>query len=123
MANLEALQNHIDTLNEGREHFMLADADHFFSLYGISTVEAFEEHMDMETFSDWYKEENGFRPRGYTVKDARKWMAREMRMEDERKAREKAEEERLEAARESVKPENRPENTAMAEAFMKGWSA
>ena len=120
MANLEALQNHIDTLNEGRENCMLAEAEHFFSLYGISTVEAFEEHMDMATFSDWYKEENGFRPRGYTVKEAREWMAWEIRTEEERKDREKADEERLVKAQESVKPENRPANSVMADA-LKGW--
>jgi hypothetical protein len=120
MTNLTNLQNHINKLNEGREHFMLAEAEHFFSLYGISTVEAFEEHMDMATFSDWYKEENGFRPRGYTVKEAREWMEREMRMEDERKARVKAEDDRLALAKESVLPENRPANSVMADA-LKGW--
>jgi hypothetical protein len=120
MTNLTNLQNHINKLNEGREHFMLAEAEHFFSLYGISTVEAFEEHMDMATFSDWYKEENGFRPRGYTVKEAREWMEREMRMEDERKARVKAEDDRLALAKESLLPENRPANSVMADA-LKGW--
>ena len=120
MTNLINLQNHINKLNEGREHFMLAEAEHFFSLYGISTVEAFEEHMDMATFSDWYKEENGFRPRGYTVKEAREWMAWEIRTEEERKDREKADEERLVKAQESVKPENRPANSVMADA-LKGW--
>jgi hypothetical protein len=120
MTNLTNLQNHINKLNEGRENFMLADAEHFFSLYGISTVEAFEEHMDMETFSDWYKEENGFRPRGYTVTEAREWMERELQ-EMDRMARAKAdEEERLAEARESVKPENRPANSVMADA-LKGW--
>jgi hypothetical protein len=35
------------------------------------------DYLDLCTFSDWYKDVNGFRPRGYTLEQARAWMASE----------------------------------------------
>jgi len=42
-----------------------------------STAQDVADYLDMCTFSDWYKEVAGFRPRGYTLEQAREWMARE----------------------------------------------
>lgn len=102
MTDLTSLQQHIDTINAEREAggdcFRTAEAAHFFELYGISTVEAFEEHMDLETYSDWYKERNGFRPGKVTVEVARKRMALWAEWEAEERAEERLEAE-LEAKR------------------------
>ena len=42
-----------------------------------STAQDVADYLDMCTFSDWYKEVAGFRPRGYSLEQAREWMARE----------------------------------------------
>ena len=122
MANLDSLQSHINTINAEREAsgdcFRTAEAEHFFNLYGISTVEEFEEHMDLETYSDWYKERNGFRPGSVTVEEARRKMALWAEWEKEEQE-ELAREAEIEAQRwEEVQPENRPVNSVMADALI-----
>lgn len=41
------------------------------------TAQDVADYLDLCTFSDWYKDVNGIRPRGYTLEAAREWMARE----------------------------------------------
>ena len=78
MNDLTALQQHIDTLNAGRENCFLADATHFFKFYGITTPAQLDDHLDWGTFSDVYKDVNGVRPgAGWTLAQAREWLARE----------------------------------------------
>ena len=60
--DLTALQAHIDAQNVGRTTFVIAPAEHFLEFYGISTVEDYEYHMAVATFSDTYKDVHGFRP-------------------------------------------------------------
>jgi hypothetical protein len=127
MANLDSLQAHIDTINAEREAsgdlFRTAEAEHFFSLYDISTVEAFEEHMDLETYSDWYKERNGFRPGKVTVEFARKQMALWAEWEklwaewEKEEQEELAREAEIEAQRWEDATAPAPVNSAMADAL------
>lgn len=78
MTDLTALQQHIDTINSGRENCFLADASHFFEFYGITTPEELDDHLDWGTFSDVYKDVNGFRPgAGWTLTQAREWLSGE----------------------------------------------
>lgn len=123
MTDLTSLQNHIDTINAEREGsgdcFRTCEAQHFFEMYGINTVEAFEEHMDFETYSDWYKDRNGFRPRGViSIDEARRKMDLWAKWEKEERE-ELALEAELEAKRwAEVQPENRPVNSVMADALI-----
>ena len=48
-----------------------------YSEYMGATAQDVADYLDMSTFSDWYKDVNGFRPRGYTLEEARDWMDRE----------------------------------------------
>jgi hypothetical protein len=41
------------------------------------TAQDVADYLDMASFSCWYKEVTGCRPRGYSVEQARAWMARE----------------------------------------------
>lgn len=74
---MDLLQAHIDRLNaEARERGScceLADADHFRG-YGIETPQELDDYMDLATYSDWYKDRYGFRPRSVTVEEARRQM-------------------------------------------------
>jgi hypothetical protein len=98
------------------------DAQSWYDMYGYTTVEEYEEHRDMAEFSDWYKEENGIRPRGFTVKEARAWMAREWEYgkvtKAEEEARAKTEEKR--EAEVMAEVSTKPVNSAMADAFKRG---
>ena len=49
----------------------------------IDTPELLGEYMDRVTFSDWYKDVNGFRPRGWKLEDMRDWMDREIQLQKE----------------------------------------
>ena len=95
------------------------DAQSWYDMYGYTTVEEYEEHRDMAEFSDWYKEENGIRPRGFTVKEAREWMEREWNYGKVTKAEEealaKAEEAKMIEIMEEVS--TKPVNSAMADAL------
>lgn len=51
------------------------DAD-FWADLGIQTARDLAVSLNMSNFSDCYKEENGFRPRGWTYDDAMQWMDR-----------------------------------------------
>jgi len=40
-----------------------------------STAQDVADYLDMAAFSNCYKDRNGFRPRGYTLEQAREWLA------------------------------------------------
>lgn len=48
-----------------------------YSDYMGETAQDVADYLDMASFSDWYKDVNGFRPRGFTLEQARDWMERE----------------------------------------------
>ena len=63
--NLSGMQQYIDEINARYPDscFKLADAEHFYQCYGISTKEQLELHLNQGTYSDLYKEVYGVRPR------------------------------------------------------------
>ena len=134
----DSLQDHIDSLNEAEEKrggcFFLADADHFRELYGIYTVQQFEDYMAIETYRDLYKEVNGIKPRWHvTAQDAREWLerlaeeAQASREEEERVKKAMAEAEAKKQAQVEENPnretltivDDTPQNNPFAEAFGK----
>ena len=65
-------------LNEERDDptFRLIEDSDYWSNLGIHTARELVVSLDMSSFSDCYKEENGFRPRGWEYDDAMRWMDR-----------------------------------------------
>lgn len=55
---------------------LVEDSDHWSNL-GIHTARELIVSLDMSSFSDCYKEENGFRPRGWEYDRAMRWMDRQ----------------------------------------------
>lgn len=124
MTDLKLLQiyinsNNAETISRAKEegwtgYTTLCEAEFYAEHYGITTVDGLREMLDMSTFSDWFKDMHGCRPRGYTIKEARAWMERMKAWNREEKAREEADKRRLECVLEEVKPENAPKNTPFA---------
>lgn len=58
----------------GESLFRLTEDADFWAAQGIHTARELAVSLNMSAFSDCYKEENGFRPRGWDYDRAMKWM-------------------------------------------------
>jgi len=58
----------------GESLFRVTEDADFWADAGIHTARELAVSLDMSAFSDCYKEENGFRPRGWEYDDAMRWM-------------------------------------------------
>ena len=82
---MQELLDHIKKLNAEAVQWESEGKDRWASKYPedeaywlerkITTLAQFEEDQDMASFSDWFKSVVGFRPTGYTLEEAREWMA------------------------------------------------
>ncbi len=64
-------------------YFTLTVAQAHWDAFGISTGQELADHLTRATFSDMYKERNGFRPRGWTMEAIRSWLANPPALDDD----------------------------------------
>lgn len=75
--NLTDMQAYIDEMNAGSDgSWQVANADHFYECYGFTTRQELADMFTEECFHNVYKDKYGYRPRGYSIAEMERMLAK-----------------------------------------------